>query len=187
MAQTMAKYPHVIDGGKGQRMTLLARRHEGSREWLEVESEIGPGAGPPLHRHQYQDESVTVIEGRLGYVIAEQEDRFADVGESVDFPRGVAHRFWNAGSGVLRCAGRISPPMQFEYFIAALYRSTVEHGGVRPGLFDLAFLLHHFKTENEMVGLPLPIRNGLLPVLRQIGRLTGRYEKYRDAPASGPA
>jgi len=178
-------YPRTIDSGGGQRITILARRHDGAREWLDVENEIGPGAGPPMHLHPNQDESLTVVQGKLGYVIAGQEPRFAGVGEAVEFPRGVAHRFWNAGEDMLRCEGHISPPLGFEYFMTALYRSTAEHGGRRPGLFDLAFLLHHFESENAMVGLPAPLRRGLLPVLRTIGKLTGRYDKYRDAPLAG--
>lgn len=180
-------YPRTIDSGGGQRITLLARRHDGAREWLDVENEVAPRAGPPMHVHLGQDESVTVVHGRLGYVLAGQQPQFAGAGETVTFPRGVAHRFWNAGDDVLRCTGRISPPLRFEYFMTALYRSTAEHGGKRPGLFDLAFLLHHFESENAMVGLPAPLRKGLLPMLRTIGKLTGRYEKYRDAPAAGGA
>ncbi|MEO5815541.1 MAG: cupin domain-containing protein [Gemmatimonadaceae bacterium] len=105
-------YPRTIDSGGGQRITLLARRHDGVREWLDVENEVGPGAGPPMHLHARQDESVTLVQGRLGYVIVGQEPRFASVGETVDFARGVAHRFWNAGDEVLRCEGHISPPMR---------------------------------------------------------------------------
>ncbi|MEO8337717.1 MAG: cupin domain-containing protein [bacterium] len=185
MKNESRKYPRVIDSGGGQRMTLLGPRHDGGREWMDVVSEIQPGAGPPMHVHPTQDESLTVLQGRIGYIAAGQEPRFAGPGESVTFPRGVAHRFWNAGDVLLRCEGHISPPLGFEYFMTALYRSSSAHGGKRPGLFDLAFLLHHFESENTMVGLPAPLRKGVLPVLRTIGKVTGRYEKYRDAPKNG--
>ena len=177
-------YPRTIDSGGGQRMTILGRRRDGPREWMDVVSEVQPGAGPPMHVHPTQDESLIVLDGKIAYVVAGREPQFAGPGETVTFPRGVAHRFWNAGDDVLRCEGNISPPLGFEYFMTALYSSTAEHGGKRPGLFDLAFLLHHFESENAMVGLPAPLRKGVLPVLRTIGKLTGRYEKYRDAPVT---
>ncbi|HXT14206.1 MAG TPA: cupin domain-containing protein [Gemmatimonadaceae bacterium] len=171
--------PRTYDGG-GERITILGVTRDGDREWMHAESEVVPGRGPAMHRHPHQVEELTVVEGTLAYVIDGGPVRTAEPGMTVVFPAGVAHRFWNAGDTLMRCTGRISPPMRFEAFIAALYRSFAEHGGRRPGLFDLAFLLHHFAEENELAAIPRPVRAIVFPVLRAIGRATGRYRKFRD-------
>lgn len=175
-------YPITHDNGAGQRLTILGRVVERGREWVEVENEIAPGRGPAMHVHPAQDEEVTVLAGTLGYEFSDGASGLARTGETLAFPRGRAHRFWNAGSDTLRCRGRISPPLRFEYFIGALYRSFAEHGGKRPGLFDMAFLLKEFAPEGTMVGIPAPVRYVVLPVVRAVGRMTGRYARYADVP-----
>src|SRR5690554_5906298 len=75
---------------------------------LEVENQVRPGNGSPMHAHNFQEEVVTVTRGdRLS--AAGGGERFAGVGETVSFPAGVAHRFWNAGEEDLVCTGYIEP------------------------------------------------------------------------------
>jgi mannose-6-phosphate isomerase-like protein (cupin superfamily) len=55
----------------------------------------------PLHLHKGEDEGWYVLEGRLGFRLGEREVE-ADVGGAVLAPAGVAHSYWNAGSGRTR-------------------------------------------------------------------------------------
>ena len=94
------KHPHVIENGGGERVTFLGvRRGEDGREFLDVQNEVKPGAGPPLHVHYLQEEVISVVEGRAGYQLAGSPERFAGPGETVTFAPGQMHRFWNAGTG----------------------------------------------------------------------------------------
>jgi mannose-6-phosphate isomerase-like protein (cupin superfamily) len=62
--------------------------------------EAGPGDGPQLHRHPYEEVFV-VQEGEATFV-ADGEERVARAGEVVIVPAGVAHSFANSGDGPLR-------------------------------------------------------------------------------------
>jgi quercetin dioxygenase-like cupin family protein len=111
-------YPRTIDNGAGELLTFLGvHTSPDGREVLEVENQVQPGAGPPMHAHHLQEESLTVEEGCIGYRLAGGPDCFAGPGDTVTFAPGQMHRFWNAGDGVLRCSGRVSPPDNMEYVL----------------------------------------------------------------------
>lgn len=177
----MSFYPHTIDNGSGERITFLRRVSGPDGERLELENVVGPGAGPPMHVHHYQAEGLTVVEGRLGWEQPGDEPRFAEVGESVVFEAGEAHRFWNAGEGELRCTGYIQPPDNIEYFLGALYDSQKRSGG-RPDPFEIAFLMRRYRSEFGMMAIPPLVQRLLFPVLLAIGTLLGKHRRYADAP-----
>ena len=175
-------YPHTIDNGGGERLTFL-RRVDGSRgDRLEVENLVKPGAGPPMHVHHYQEEALTVQQGRLGYERPGESPQFAGPGETVVFNPGAAHRFWNAGEEDLRGTGYIEPADNVEYFLAAIFESQRQNGGKRPAAFDAAFLVHRYRSEFDMTEIPAPVKRFVFPVQIAVGRLLGRYKKYVDAP-----
>lgn len=175
-----AAYPRTIDNGAGERLTFV--RVEGDR--LEAENVAAPGSGPPMHVHHAQEEAMTVVQGRMGYQRLGEPEQFAGVGETVVFAPGDVHRFWNAGQDELRCTGQVSPADNFEWFITALFASLREHGGRRPGLFDVAFLTRRYRSEFAMTEIPAPVQRLVFPVVVAVGRLLGRYAKYADAPPS---
>src|SRR5918998_5067979 len=112
----MYEHPHTIENGAGEQLTFVRRTRDGQGELLEVENAVEPGAGPPMHVHTYQEEALTVVEGRIGYRRPGQPEGFAGPGQTVTFRAGEAHRFWNAGEGVLRCRGYVESAGNFEYF-----------------------------------------------------------------------
>jgi hypothetical protein len=91
------------------------------------------------------------------------------------------HRFWNAGNGVLRCSGWISPPAGVEYFLPEAFAS-IRRGGGRTDPFDAAYLLDRYRTEFVQGDLPAPVRVVAFRILRAMGRLQGRDRRYADAP-----
>jgi mannose-6-phosphate isomerase-like protein (cupin superfamily) len=52
----------------------------------------------PLHLHHDEDEAWYVLEGRLGFLVGEDE-HVAEAGDAVVVPRGTPHTYWNAGVG----------------------------------------------------------------------------------------
>ena len=114
---TRYTYPHTIENGGGETLTFLRRVPGPGGDRLEGENLVKPGAGPPMHVHHLQEESLTVLEGRIGYQRPGEPEHFAGPGETVMFKPGEAHRFWNAGESDLRCTGRIEPADNVEYFL----------------------------------------------------------------------
>lgn len=175
-------YPHSIDNGAGERLTFLRRVPGLTGDRLEGENVVAPGAGPPMHVHHYQTEGFTVEQGRIGYQRLGEEPRYAGPGESVVFPAGVPHRFWNAGDDDLRCAAFLEPADNIEYFLREIFASTKRNGGARPDAFDAAFLTRRYRSEFAMADIPAAVQRLVLPVVVAVGRLLGRYARYADAP-----
>lgn len=178
----MFSYPHTIDNGLGESLTFVRRSTTPDGETLEVENCVQPGMGPPMHVHYLQDEGLTVRQGRIGYQIKGGPERFAEVGESVSFRAGEAHRFWNAGEGELRCVGYIRPPDNVEYFLRGIYEAQKRSGTLRPDPFEGAYLVWRYRSEFGMDEIPAFVRRVIFPAQVALGHLLGRYEKFVGAP-----
>lgn len=177
-------YPHTIENGAGERLVFTGRRTDEKGEVIEAENFVAPGAGPPMHVHYRQEESITVISGELSWERSDGSTGKAGPGETVTFGPGDAHRFWNSGSEELHGTGYIRPPGNIEYFLTSLFDSMKRHGGKRPGVFDVAFLETRYRGEFEALIIPPPVKKVLFPILYAIGRATGRFKRYADAPES---
>lgn len=170
-------YPRTIDDKHGSRLTFLGV----SGDRLEITGTVDPGAGPPMHVHHLQSETVTVQSGRIGYVVGDEPERFAGPGETVHFPAGVPHRFWNAGDTEATMTGEAQPPHNLEWFLTQLYSSAAAHGG-RPGAFDGAYLATRYRDEFDVLTIPAVARKVIMPVVLFLGRALGRYGHFADAP-----
>ena len=136
-----------------------------------------------MHVHYLQAEVFTVVEGRLGYQRSGEPERFAGPGDTVAFPPGTGHRFWNAGSGELHTTAFIEPADNAEYILTELFEGVGHDGGAGPDLFDLAFLMSRYRKEFAVLTIPVHLQRALFPLLAVIGRMLGRYARYADAPA----
>ena len=125
---------------------------------------------------------MTVVTGKLGFQINGGRPGYASPGETMIFPKGVGHRWWNAGTTELRCAGWAKPPHNLEYFLSALFDSMKRSGRKRPGFFDAAFLLTRYRTEMGMLEIPAVVQKLAFPVLVAVGTILGKYAKFKDAP-----
>ncbi|MBI1227636.1 MAG: cupin domain-containing protein [Bacteroidetes bacterium] len=176
------QYPHVIENLSGEKLIFKQLVRDSQGDWLEVENEVQPNSGPPMHVHFQQDESLTVVKGRMATQVLGEEPIFHEVGQSATFKAGVAHRFWNCGAEPLVCRGWIKPAHNLEYFLTEIYKSTNENGGKRPGAFDSAYLLHRYRSEFDMLEIPGFVKKVVFPVVLFLGRLTGKHHKFQNAP-----
>jgi quercetin dioxygenase-like cupin family protein len=175
------KLPHTISSN-GEKLTFERIVVKNGVEMLEGETEVQPKAGPPMHVHHRQDESFTVTSGKIGYQTLGEEPKYAYAGETVLFKAGIPHKFWNAGSDVLKCTAYVTPPDNFVYFLSEIYKSMNANKG-RPGLYDAAFLLNRYKSEYAMLEIPAFVQKFIFPVVLFFGTLMGKNKKFKDAPA----
>lgn len=174
-------FPYTIRNTAGEKLTFLRILVKDGVEYLEAENEVQPNAGPPMHVHYKQDESLTVVSGRMGYQVLGEEKKYAGVGETILFTAGTAHKFWNAGNEILRCKGYISPADNVLYFLSELFKSSNENGG-RPAMYDAAFLLNRYKSEFGMLEIPKFVQKAIFPAILFFGNILGRHRKFADAP-----
>jgi len=175
-------YPHTIDNGAGEELIFVKLVKHPDGDYLEVENMVKPNSGPPMHVHFKQDESLTITQGKLGAQILGQQPTYHDVGETVTFKAGIAHKFWNAGTDMLKCTGWVKPANNLEYFLSEIYKSTKSNGGKQPDSFDAAWLMNKYKSEFDMNEIPSFVKKVIFPVTLFFGKLSGKHKKFADAP-----
>jgi quercetin dioxygenase-like cupin family protein len=81
-----------------------------------ADGSILPGDGPPPHYHESMDEAFFVLQGELEFLSGDQT--FTCGPESFVFvPRGVRHRFYNAGIHPARLLFLLTPGGMDEFFV----------------------------------------------------------------------
>lgn len=174
-------YPHTIQNG-GETLVFQQLLPEPDGDRLVGENFVSPGSGPPMHVHWLQDEGLTVVKGKIGYQLAGQPAQFASEGESIVFPRGVAHRFWNAGTDTLNCTAWLKPANTIVFFLTAIFEAQKKSGTPRPELFDAAYLLTRYASEYDMLEIPRFAKKVVFPVVYRLGRVLGKYRHFEGAP-----
>lgn len=175
-------YPHTIKNFTGEELTFQSIENEDGVPKMIVSNKVQPGAGPVFHVHFKQDESLTVMKGRMGYQIDGEAEQFLTQGESILFKRGVMHRFWNAGEEVLECTGWVKPANSLDYFLTGLYASMDKAGKAEGDPFDSAYLVTRYRSEYDVKVIPGFVKNVIFPITVFIGRLLGKYKHFKNAP-----
>ena len=175
-------YPHTIQNCIGEKLTFLSLETEPDGDRLLVENSVTPGSGPLMHTHWLQDESLTVVKGKIGYQVLGGPEQFAGEGETVFFKRGVPHKFWNAGEENLHCKGYVKPANTIVYFLSAIYAAQNKTGTHRPEMFDAAFLTKRYATEYDLPEIPKFVKKVIIPATYYVGKLLGKYKHFADAP-----
>ncbi|MCO8127241.1 cupin domain-containing protein [Acidimicrobiia bacterium EGI L10123] len=134
--------PAIIARDEGQRFHFLgnlytakldAEHTDGAMTVMEF---LAPrGFGPPLHRHDVEDEVFYLIEGDVWFSCGDVE-AVHSAGAVVWLPRGRPHTF-QVRSETARVL-QVSTPAQFERFVATLGRPTEATGLPEPEEVDPA-------------------------------------------------
>jgi quercetin dioxygenase-like cupin family protein len=175
-------YPHTIENCLGEKLIFHELQKEPDGDRLIGENYVAPGNGPVMHTHWLQDESLTVLKGKIGYQVQGQPEQFADEGETVFFKRGVPHRFWNAGQEVLHCKAWVKPANTFAFFITSIFAAQNKSGKAQPEMFDAAYLLKRYSAEYDMTEIPPFVKKVVIPFTYYTGRILGKYKHFKDAP-----
>jgi len=175
-------YPHIIENCIGEKLIFQELQKEPDGDRLLVENYVAPGSGPVMHTHWLQDESLTVINGQLGYQIQGQPKKYAKEGETILFERGIPHRFWNDGKDILHCKGWLKPANTITFFLTSLYAAQNKSGSAQPEPFDGAYLIKRYSSEYDLPDLPKFVKKIIIPVTYRIGKLLGKYSHFKNAP-----
>ncbi|MBK8564816.1 MAG: cupin domain-containing protein [Saprospiraceae bacterium] len=176
------QYPHTIENGGGDTIIFKRLVKDPAGDWLDIEAIVEPGAGPPMHVHHRQDERLTVVQGKMGSQVLGEEPKYFNVGDSITYKAGEAHKFWCVGNERLVCKGAINPAHNFEYFLTGIYDSMKANGGKQPGAFEGAWLLNRYRSEFDMLNIPGFVKKVIFPVALFFGKLQGKHRKFEGAP-----
>jgi quercetin dioxygenase-like cupin family protein len=175
-------YPHTIENKQGEKLSFLRIVHEPGGDKLETEGWCKPKAGPPTHVHWKQDESLTVISGKMATQIPGQDVVYHGPEETATFLRGTWHRFWNAGEDELHIKGWVSPPNNIVYFLTGLYKAIDDGKNGRPELTAASYLSIKYKSEFAAQGIPGFVRKVIMPLNYFFGKISGAHKQFKDSP-----
>ncbi len=135
--------PLILEGGAGDHFRFLnhlatVKVSAGSEGQLSVVEFLAPkGFGPPLHRHNDEDELFVVFEGELMLRSGDTERPCSD-GAIALLPRSVPHSFQvlSEEARFLNVTGASAGPPRFDQMVAALGTATEEVRIPSPGPVD---------------------------------------------------
>ena len=165
----------------GEILIITKSSTETNGEITEFEGKEQPGIGPPKHVHFKQEEMVEVLTGKMR-IKTDKKEFSIGPGENYTFKPGEPHRFWNEGTELMHYRGHVKPAGNYEYFIEQVYNSANEANDDKPSAFDAAFLLTKYKSEMDILEIPKPVKIVVFPILLLIGKMTGRFKKFYEAP-----
>lgn len=175
-------YPHTIENCVGEKIVFHSVQPEPDGDRVIVENFVTPGHGPVMHTHFLQDESLTVVRGKIGYQVLSGKLQYANEGETVFFKRGIPHRFWNAGDEILNCKGWVKPANTIVFFLSAIYAAQNKSGKAQPETFDAAYLMTRYAKEYDLPEIPALVKKTVLPLTYLVGKILGKYKKFNEAP-----
>jgi mannose-6-phosphate isomerase-like protein (cupin superfamily) len=173
-SSTPAPYLQLENRHTGE-ILRLRRVHEHGETRLQLWGSLRPREeGPPLHIHHLEDEEGTVTAGTLS-VLLDGERIEASAGTRVRLPRGVAHRWWNQGDGLLEFEGDVRPVVDLDRYLQAVFEVMNAGPRNRPPLFYLAHVaLRHRRTQTVLI-VARPLQPILFRAAVALGTLLGRY------------
>lgn len=105
----------MIQGPAGGPLTFKVRGEQSGGSLTVFENLIAPSDGPPLHRHQNEDEAWYILEGTLRFRL-DTQIASAPTGTFVFVPRGVPHCFQNVGEQSARILVMFAPSGMERFF-----------------------------------------------------------------------
>ena len=175
MARGPDTSPLVIENKHtGERLELRRLRMDG-QVCLELRGSLPPRSeGPALHIHFEEHEEGKVHSGILTALVDGKRIQ-AGSGESVELPRGSAHRWWNEGEELLEFTGYARPVVDLDRYLQAVFQVVNAGPPNRPPIIYIAHaMLRHRKTQAVLL-MPRPIQAVLFRIAFLIGSLLGRY------------
>ncbi len=176
------KLPVTIDNGHGEVITFKELVHEADGDRLLLEGRVQPNCGPVMHVHYKQDEHFHVVQGRMAFQEPGKQTAYLEPGQSTTFLRNHPHKFWNAGEEELVLDCWIKPANNAVFYLSTLYAATHKQTTPAPEPFDGAYLIVKYAREYGLLELPAFVRKVIIPVTYFMGRIFGRYKKFKDAP-----
>ena len=157
----------------GETLDVVAR----TPDMLVLDATYAPhGSAPPAHYHPAQDEHFEILEGSLRIEV-DGVERALRAGETIDIPRGTAHRMWNPSAQRARARWETRPAGRTEDWFRALAglqgTDRVDASG-KPKPLPFAALAHEFRDTFRLAALPEPVAHIAIAALSLIARATGR-------------
>ena len=167
----------------GEILRIGRMRDANGQTILTIDGSLPPRKnGPPLHVHFHQREEGVVKAGSLGAQIG-KETVVVPTGGAGVFPAGVAHKWWNAGDGVLELSGRVIPAGDLDRFLQALFAVLNASSSGRQSIFYLAHVLWRHRHTQAVMAPARAVQKIVVPIGLLMGHVLGK-DRGNDWPGS---
>jgi hypothetical protein len=96
-------------------------------------------------------------------------------GDSGHFPKGSVHRWWNDHDEELVLRGGVTPVVDLDRYLQAMFEVLNAGAPNRPPVFYMAHLaFRHRKTQSALV-VPRVVQRILFPIVVLLGTVLGKY------------
>ena len=159
----------------GERLTMRRIKTDDGVEELHLTGSLpAHRQGPPLHIHFEEDEYVEVVPGTLSALV-DGNTLVMKAGDSGHFPKGSVHRWWNDGDEELVLRGVVTPVVDLDRYLQAMFEVLNAGAPNRPPIFYMAHLAcRHRKTQSALV-VPRAVQRILFPIVVLLGTVLGKY------------
>ena len=159
----------------GERLTLRRIKTDNGVEELRLTGSLpAHGQGPPLHIHFEEDERMEVVSGTLSALV-DGNPLVIKAGGFGHFPKGSAHRWWNDGDEELVLSGVVTPAVDLDRYLQAMFEVLNAGPPNRPPIFYMAHVIYrHRKTQLALV-VPRAVQRILFPIVVLLGTVLGKY------------
>lgn len=153
----------------------LWRRRRGDEPYLELRGTLPPHReGPPLHIHHAEDEEGRIVAGVLSAEVGGKKVQ-VPAGSTVRLPKGVPHRWWNAGDEPLAFNGTARPAVDLDRYLQAVFEVMNAGEAGRPPLFYLAHVVVRHRQTQSVLVMPPAVQGLLFRAVLALGTLLGKY------------
>ena len=167
----------IVNPVSGERIIIRQSGAQTGGKLLAFDLYLPPGGHVPArHAHPAQQETFTVVEGRMRFRLGGRTI-IAQPGQTITIPTGVAHWFGNAGTQVAHARVEVRPALRMQELFEtteALGQASHERGGWLARLASLARIVLEYQREVAVPDVPAPLVRLALAPLAMLGRRAGR-------------
>ncbi len=156
----MVNYLTLENRHTGEVLLIRRVRDAQGQIILALDGTLPPGtSGPPLHVHFHEHEEGIVKAGTLGAQVG-KEKIVVPTGGSAVLPKGVPHRWWNAGDDLLEFSGHAVPAVDLDRCLQAVFAVLNAGSNGRPPIFYLAHVLWRHR-DTQLIAVPPPANSAI--------------------------
>lgn len=182
----MSQTHPIVNPLSGEQILIVRTAAQTGGKVLDWELLLAPGGKvPSSHAHPEQQETFTVLEGRMRFRVGFRR-LLLTPGDRIRVPPGTVHHFANAGPVTARVAVESRPALGMEELLqtaAALARDQHAAGRALPRPVDMALFMSDFEREVRAPFLPPGLVRLVMGRLARLARRRGldaRYQRLRQ-------
>jgi quercetin dioxygenase-like cupin family protein len=171
----------LVNPMTGERLVWKITARDSGGAYTSFDTYVEPGgAVAAAHRHPFQMETFTVLEGRLG-VKRGRETLELEPGQIAMIDPGTPHKFWNAGDDTLKFRAEVRPALEFESLIETMFTLAAEGKTNKNGMpspLRLAVIANHHFDVVRLPVVPQVLQKAALVPGALLGRAFGFQPTY---------